>query len=124
MSPTARTTPGSAPAPHPAPWPPCATSPSAPYAWPAPPTSPKPYAPWPATSPDHSPYSESPPHKHKPDFDGPLPPLPGAALEPSVSANHDPQGLLDQLVDKLTPVDNSLEVLGGLRGGEQDDDQQ
>ncbi len=71
-SPSAKTHPKSAPAPHPEPWLPCATSPSTPYGSTAPPTSPKPYAPWPATSPDHYTCSASHPDQHRPDFDGAL----------------------------------------------------
>src|SRR5215217_2470905 len=37
--PSPRTPPGYGPGPHPAPWPPCATSRSARYAWPGSPTS-------------------------------------------------------------------------------------
>jgi predicted transposase YbfD/YdcC len=55
-SPTTKTAPASAPATHLAPWPPCATSPSAPCDTPATPASPPQHAPWPATSPNHSNY--------------------------------------------------------------------
>ncbi|WP_143446604.1 ISAs1 family transposase [Kibdelosporangium aridum] len=64
----------------PEPWPPCATSPSAPCASPAPPTSPKPCTPRPEPSPDHSPCSESPHPPAQTDFDEPLPGVAGDAL--------------------------------------------